>query len=119
MLIFSVCCRKGRIHDFNIFKNSKVKINPKTKKIVDLGYLGIDKICNNIEIPIKKRKNKSLTEEDKKYNKKLSKIRVKIEHVNRRCKIFRIVKDKYRNKHKNYSKVWNVIVALVNLRYVL
>ena len=44
-------------------------------------------------------------------------MRINAEHVNRRCKIFRIVKDKYRDKHKNYSKVWNVIAALVNLRY--
>ncbi|MFZ2450493.1 MAG: hypothetical protein WAW36_08240, partial [Methylovulum miyakonense] len=38
----------------------------------------------------------------------LSKRRVFIEHVNRRCKIFRIVKDVYRGKHKNYSLTWNL-----------
>ncbi|HEO65306.1 MAG TPA: IS5/IS1182 family transposase, partial [Spirochaetes bacterium] len=41
-----------------------------------------------------------------------------IEHINRRCKIFRIVKETYRGKHKNYRKTWNVVAALVNLRYV-
>jgi|GEM_PF-5463712 len=40
-----------------------------------------------------------------------------LEHVNRRCKIFRLVKDVYRGKHKNYSLTWNVVAALVNLRY--
>ena len=35
----------------------------------------------------------------------------------RRCKIFRIVKDVYRGKHKHYSLTWNLVAALVNLRY--
>ena len=35
----------------------------------------------------------------------------------RRCKIFRIVKDVYRGKHKNYSLTWNLVAALVNLRH--
>ncbi|MDD2661053.1 MAG: hypothetical protein PHY54_15465 [Methylococcales bacterium] len=43
--------------------------------------------------------------------------RVFIEHINRRCKIFRIVKDVYRGKHKHYSLTWNLVAALVNLRY--
>ena len=47
----------------------------------------------------------------------LSKQRVFIEHINRRCKIFRIVKDVYRGKHKHYSLTWNLVAALVNLRY--
>ncbi|MCP4404940.1 MAG: hypothetical protein GY801_47520 [bacterium] len=37
--------------------------------------------------------------------------------MNRRCKIFRSVKETYRGKHKNYSKVWTVVAALVNVRY--
>jgi hypothetical protein len=58
-----------------------------------------------------------LSVEYKAHNKALSKQRVFIEHVNRRCKIFRIVKDVYRGKHKNYSLTWNLVAALVNLRY--
>jgi hypothetical protein len=55
--------------------------------------------------------------EDKAHNKALSKHRIVIEHVNRRCKIFRIVKDVYRGKHKNYSLNWSLVAALVNLRH--
>jgi hypothetical protein len=50
-------------------------------------------------------------------NRELTKQRISIEHVNRRCKIFRIVKETYRSKHKNYSLNWHVVAALVNLRY--
>jgi len=40
-----------------------------------------------------------------------------IEHINRRCKIFHAVKEVYRDKPKNYSKTWNLVAGLVNLRY--
>jgi len=65
----------------------------------------------------KRKKGQPLSAEDKAHNKTLSKQRVFIEHINRRCKIFRIVKEVYRGKHKNYSLNWNLVAALVNLRY--
>lgn len=117
MQILSVRCRKGHVHDFRIFKESKLSIHPEIKKKVDLGYKGIDKISSNTELPYKESKHKKLSKEERKYNKELAKKRIYIEHVNRRCKIFRIVKETYRGKHKNYSKTWNVVAAMVNLRY--
>ncbi len=68
-------------------------------------------------LPIKKKKGGSLTAEAKIHNKTLSKQRIFIENVNRRCKFFRIVKEVYRGKHKNYSLTWRLVSALVNLRY--
>jgi len=41
----------------------------------------------------------------------LQAILLAIEHVNRRCKIFRIVKETYRGKHKNVHKTWTVIAG--------
>jgi hypothetical protein len=40
---------------------------------------------------------------------------VKIEHTNRRCKCFRIVKDTYRNHLNHISQVWLIVCGLVNL----
>ena len=110
-------CRKGSVHDFRILKESRLPFHQDINKIGDAGYQGIQGIYQNCQTPIKKTKNKPLTAEDKKYNRELAKRRIPIEHVNRRCKIFRIAKETYRGKHKNYSKTWNVIAALVNLRY--
>jgi hypothetical protein len=78
--------------------------------------VGIDKIVTNSKIPYKESKFKKLTKEEKKQNKILAKSRIYIEHINRQCKIFRITKETYRGKHKNYSKTWNIIAGLVNLR---
>ena len=115
--IYSVICSKGRVHDFRILKESKLRISSEIKKLADLGYQGLDKLYENSETPVKKSKKKPVTKEDRKYNRALAEVRIYIEHVNRRCKIFRITKDVYRGKHKNYGKSWNVIAALVNLRY--
>lgn len=115
--IYSVICNKGRVHDFRLLKESKLKISSEIKKLGDSGYQGLDKLYENSETPVKKSKNKPLTKEDRTYNRELSKVRISIEHVTRRCKIFRSTKEVYRGKHKNYGKTWNVIAALVNLRY--
>ncbi len=115
--ILSVFCAKGKSHDFKMLKNSSIAIHPEIKKIVDLGYLGIDKLYTNTEVPFKKPKNGELTPEQKHYNRELARKRIYIEHVNRRCKIFRITKETYRGKHKNYGKTWNLVAGIVNLRF--
>jgi hypothetical protein len=115
--ILSVLCAKGTVHDMRILKESKLVIRNGIEKYLDSGYEGIHKFYGNCTIPFKKKKNKSLSKTEKDSNRKLAKKRIHVEHVNRRCKIFRIVKDKYRGKHKGYGKNWNIIAGLVNLRY--
>ena len=72
----------------------------------------------SVIIPHKKSKNSPLTDEQKAENSESAKVRIVIEHVNRRCKIFRLVKDTYRGKHRNYNKNWNCVAGLVNMRYL-
>jgi len=115
--ILLLVCGKGRTHDFTLLKQCRLRIKNELKKYADSGYQGILKLYPNSLIPIKKPQKRELTKEEKRYNRTLAKIRIAIEHVNRRCKIFRIVKDTYRGKHKNYHKTWAVVVVLVNLRY--
>ena len=110
-------CRKGAIHDFRILKESRLPLQRAIAKLGDAGYQGLEKRYENSQTPVKKTKKRPLTPEDIAYNRALARKRIRIEHVNRRCKIFRITKETYVGKHKNYSKTWNVIAALVNLRY--
>lgn len=67
-------------------------------------------------LPFKASKKHPLTKEQKMHNKEQAAIRGPIEHVNRQCKIFRIVKDTYRGKHKNYGLNWNIVAAINNLK---
>ena len=114
--ILAVSIDKGRIHDFKLFKESKA-----TRKIIlckvlaDLGYLGIDKICPNSEIPIKKTKKNSLTKNDKKENRKLASKRIIIEQINAKIKVFKITKYPYRNRRKRFGLRMNLICAIINL----
>ena len=86
------------MHDFQILKESHLLLHPDTFKLGDAVYQGLHKLFANAFTPIKKKKGHSLTAEEKHYNRALSQQRIQIEHVNRRCKIFRIVKDTYRGK---------------------
>jgi len=117
--ILCVVCRKGSVHDYRVLKESKIAMHNTIEKLGDLGYQGIAKRYANTKIPVKKTKKRPLTKEDKKFNRELSQRRVIAEHVIRYCKIFRMTKETYRGKHKNYAKAWNVTVAIVNFRHAV
>ncbi len=108
---------KGRTHDLTLLKRSQLKILANVKKYGDSGYQGLGKLYAKSTTPQKKPKDGALTKTQKRENCALASLRIPIEHVNRRCKIFRIVKEIYRGKHNNYHKTWTVVAALVNLRY--
>lgn len=115
-LILSVRCARGTTHDFQILKNSDLEINPDAQIKTDKGFLGIKRLFPNAELPVKASKYHPLTKEQKQFNRQLASQRTLIEHRNRECKIFRICKDRYRGKHKNYEKTWKLVSAIVNLK---
>ncbi len=117
LTILSVVMGKGKQHDFSVFKDGRLLLHPDALVLGDSGYQGIHKYHKNSILPVKKKKDQPLSAEDKAHNKWLAKRRIRIEHINRHCKIFRIVKDVYLGKHKNYSLTWNFVAALVNLRH--
>ncbi|QFS52259.1 IS5 family transposase [Nostoc sphaeroides] len=105
---------KGRIHDFRLFKSSGIRFGKLIKVIADKGYQGISKIHQLSETPIKKPKAKKLTKEQKKYNRELNRLRIVVEHVNRRLKIFKILSDRYRNRHRRFGLRSNLIAGIYN-----
>lgn len=68
-----------------------VSINPTIKILADLGFVGINKLHSNSEIPHKNTKNKPISKHQKKENSLLAKKRIAVEHVNRMLKIFNIL----------------------------
>lgn len=115
-LILSVRCARGTTHDFQILKTSDLEINPDAQIKTDKGFLGIRQLFPHAEVPHKASKYHPLTREQKQYNRQLASQRTMIEHRNRECKIFRICKERYRGKHKNYEKTWKLVSAIVNLK---
>jgi hypothetical protein len=60
------------------------------------------------------QKNQKLSKEEKQYNKLLNRLRVVVEHVNRRLKIFRILSSTYRNRHRRFGLRANLIAGIYN-----
>lgn len=112
----SVYCGKGRLHDFKLWKKSNWRLSPDSALYADLGFLGIDKLHAKSVLPFKASKKHPLTKEQKKYNTDQASTRIVAEHVNRKCKIFRIAKETYRGKHKNYGLNWNLGAAITDLK---
>lgn len=113
--IICVLIANGKNHDFKMLKNSKLHINETIKLLADLGFLGVNKIHQNSEIPHKNSKKQPLTKEQKRQKRELAKQRISIEHVNRMMKIFLILKYPYRNKQKRFGLRVNLIAAVYNL----
>lgn len=105
---------KGKIHDFTLFKNSKLKIRNDIKILADKGYQGIQEIYPNSEIPKKCSKNNPLTKEEKQRNHVISLQRLPIEHINCCIKRFKIISSKYRNHIKKFCFRCSLICGIYN-----
>ncbi len=110
---------KGKTHDFKLFKNSDVKFHKLLKVIADKGYQGIAKIHELSETPIKKPRGGKLTKEQKKSNRQLNRLRVVVEQVNRRLKIFKILSNRSRNRHRRFGLRSNLIAGIYNYELAL
>jgi hypothetical protein len=98
-----------------VFKESNVKLHPDTKAQTDTGYQGIQRLHANTELPKKKSKKQPLSQEDKRYNRRISSERVVNEHVIGALKRFKIIADKYRNRRKRFGLRFNLIAGIYNL----
>ena len=105
---------RGKTHDFKLFKRSKLPLNKNKKVKFDSGYQGAEKIHSNSELPRKSSKLKPLTKKEKRENLKLSKTRVKVEHVIGKIKIFRIMAERYRNRRKYHDLRMKLICGIYN-----
>lgn len=115
MEIIATAFAKGKKHDFHLFKENYAGIDKEISCLADSGYQGLTKIHANSETPTKKSKKKPLTADQKRQNHALSKKRIFCEHVIGKLKIFRILKERYRNRRKRFGLRFNLIAALYNL----
>lgn len=92
-----------------------MKLHPDTKAQTDTGYQGIQRLHANTELPKKKSKKQPLSQEDKRYNRRISSERVVNEHVIGALKRFKIIADKYRNRRKRFGLRFNLIAGIYNL----
>ena len=105
----------GRMHDFRLYKESRTRLHPKTPERVDSGYQGLQHLHEKTILPIKGSKKHPLSKEDKQFNHDHASVRIFVEHTIRRVKVFRIIKETYRNRGRRFALRFNLIAAIVNL----
>lgn len=111
--IISITVARGSMHDFAVFKGSRLKIHKDTIIEADSGYQGAQKMHTNTVLPTKKSKNKKLTKEEKRKNKEKASNRIVIEHVNAKLKVFKIMKYHYRS-HSRFGLRATLVAIFVN-----
>lgn len=113
--ILCVIDEKGSVHDFTVYKESiGSAISKNITAKADSGYQGIHQFHENSVIPIKKSKKKPLTDEDKAFNRELSRQRILIENINAQIKVFRSMSSRYRNRRRRHSLRMNLICGIIN-----
>jgi hypothetical protein len=112
--------KKGRQHDYSVYKDEHPITPTNVENYYDLGYQGVEKDFPNMKIvlPIKKKRNIELTKKEKRYNKRHSRQRVIVEHTICRVKKFGIMGNKYRNRLKRYNVMSDIVSGLVNYRII-
>jgi transposase len=105
---------KGRRHDFRLFKKSKVRLHPEAKVLVDSGYQGLQKLHAQTDMPKKRSKKHPLSTIDKARNRAISSQRVVCENVIAMLKRFKIISDRYRNRHRRFGLRFFLISAIYN-----
>jgi hypothetical protein len=107
---------EGSVHDFQLYKDT---IGKSVKALIliraDLGYLGIEKLHENSQIPKKGSKLHKLNKGEKAYNKRLARKRVVIEHINAKIKTFKSMAYPYRNHCRRHLLRMSLICGIINL----
>jgi len=99
----------GVTHDKKMYDETRFVAPVGTKKVGDTGYVG-----TNMTQPVKKPKGKELTKAQKKFNRKLSGIRIKVEQAIGVMKRYRAIHDVFRGKKKSHVFFMKNAAGLVN-----
>ncbi len=104
----------GKTHDFKLLKRSRLPFVRSQVCLADRGYQGFAKLHRGACTPTKKPRKQPLPAQEKQHNRALARLRVRVEHVIRRFKIFRIFSGRYRNRRKRFGLRLNLIAGLLN-----
>lgn len=114
----------GANHDLTLLRTSKLleSLDPEDEAaMMDKGYDGIQKDYPNhrLYLPFKARRNRPLTEEQKAYNRHLSRYRIVVEHTIAQLNQFQVLAQVFRHARSGHSDIIRVVAMLVNRRIQL
>lgn len=117
--ILGIAQGRGPTADLKLFKESGVHLASEVWYLADSGYQGLQDVHPCTVVPVKKPKGGSLSAEDKHNNGRLAKLRIRVEHVIRSLKVFKILSDRYRNRRKRFGLRFGLIAAVYNYEHAL
>ena len=117
-IIHKIGHKKGRRHDYDVYKMNHPLTPKEVVNVFDLGYLGVEKDFPQqlSTLPYRKKISLGLSQEEIEHNKNHSKKRIVIEHTICRLKKFRILADVFRNRLNKHNKISDIVSGLVNYR---
>ena len=97
--------REGKVHDKRLLDEERMAdgIPDAICIAVDLGFLGLQKEYDNIEMPHKKPRGGALSEVEKQENREKSSRRVRCENAFAGVKRYGVVSDVYRNRVSEFD----------------
>lgn len=110
----------GAIHDITLLRQTALlgKLDQDEAAMMDKGYDGItnDYPDTTLYLPYKARRGHPLTEEQKAYNRHLSRYRIIVEHANAQLNVFQVLAQVYRHCREKHGQVMRIVAGLVNRR---
>ena len=118
-ILHKVAHKKGKRHDYDVYKGNHPVIPKQVVNVFNLGYLGIETDFPeqlSSALPYKRKRNQDMSQEEIDYNRIHSKKRIVIEHIICQFKKYRIMSDIFRNRLREYNRVSDIVTGLVNYR---
>ena len=110
----------GANHDLTLLRQSGLldRLDTGEAAMMDKGYDGIthDYPATTLYLPFKARRNHPLTDEQKAYNRFLSKYRIVVEHPHAQLNVFEVLAQTYRQCRHKHSQIVRIVAGLVNRR---
>lgn len=109
-LIVCTTFGKGRQHDFRLLKQVQLPTQLEQLWVADRGYQGIAKFHAYSCTPYKKSRRRSLSQEERQFNRQLAQVRIPVEHTFRKLR--------QRNRRKRFGLRFNLIAGLLNYKFI-
>jgi DDE superfamily endonuclease/Helix-turn-helix of DDE superfamily endonuclease len=108
----------GSVHDLTLLRQSGDVdgLAPQDGVMADLGYVGLagDRPGLTVVLPHKASKDAPLSDEQKAYNRGLSRCRVVVENLLARLKVFQVLRQTFRSVFGRHAQVFRVAALLVD-----
>jgi hypothetical protein len=112
--ILTTASAAGRCHDLTLRRKAGSRLPRDVHTLVDLGYQGLQHEQGLTVLPFKATQKRPLEAAERTLNRVQARLRIRVEHVIRRLKVFWILARPYRNRRRRFGLRLNLIAGIHN-----